>query len=258
MITQEEADALAKEIWDEPRRSATASSRRSSAASDDEQPTGGYELDRSPSPEVKTAVSAERLRRLNEDLLRIPDGFTVHPKLVKQLERRRETRRPRRRHRLGAGRVARLRVAAERGHADPPDRPGRRARHVLPAPPRPARPQDRPADLADPEPAGRARADGAAQLAAVGGRLPRLRVRLLDGGARDARAVGGAVRRLRQLGAGDHRPVHRLGAGEVGPDDAPDAAAPARLRGLGPRALLRPPRALPARSPPRATSASRT
>ena len=30
-------------------------------------------------------------------------------------------------------------------------------------------------------------------------RLPRLRVRLLDGGARDARAVGGAVRRLRQL-----------------------------------------------------------
>ena len=93
---------------------------------------------------------------------------------------------------------------------------------------------------------GRAGADGAAQLAAVGGRLPRLRVRLLDGGAGDARALGGAVRRLRQLRAGDHRPVHRLRAVEVGPVVAPDAAAPARLRGLGPRALLRPHGALPA------------
>src|SRR6476659_7276203 len=32
----------------------------------------------------------ERLQSLNEELLRTPDGFTVHPKLVKQLERRRE------------------------------------------------------------------------------------------------------------------------------------------------------------------------
>src|SRR5205807_5716134 len=55
-----------------------------------EQSTGEYQLDRSPSPEVKTAVSAERLRSLNEELLRVPEGFTVNPKLVKQLERRRE------------------------------------------------------------------------------------------------------------------------------------------------------------------------
>ena len=143
-------------------------------------------------------------------------------------------RRARRRDRLGAGRGARLRDAAVRGHADPPHRPGRRARHVLAAPPRPARRQDGPAHLADPVAAGRAGADGAPQLAAVGGRLPRLRVRLLDGGARDARAVGGPVRRLRQLRAGHHRPVHHLGALEVGPVDAPDAAAAARLRGLGP------------------------
>src|SRR5262249_29331573 len=54
-----------------------------------EQKTGEYQLDRSPSPEVKTAVSAERLRVLNDELLRTPEGFTVHPKLVKQLERRR-------------------------------------------------------------------------------------------------------------------------------------------------------------------------
>ena len=74
--------------------------------------------------------------------------------------------RPGRRHRLGAGRVAGLRVAADRGHAGASDRPGRGARHVLAAPPRPARPEDRPADLADPEPVGRTGADGAAQLPA--------------------------------------------------------------------------------------------
>jgi 2-oxoglutarate dehydrogenase E1 component len=41
--------------------------------------------------EVVTAVAEARLRTLNEELLRVPDGFTVHPKLAKQLERRRET-----------------------------------------------------------------------------------------------------------------------------------------------------------------------
>jgi 2-oxoglutarate dehydrogenase E1 component len=40
---------------------------------------------------VETAVDAERLRALNEELLRVPEGFTVNPKLAKQLERRRET-----------------------------------------------------------------------------------------------------------------------------------------------------------------------
>jgi len=55
-----------------------------------DQGTGEYELDRSPSPDVKTAVPGARLRQLGEELLRVPEGFTVHPKLVKQLERRRE------------------------------------------------------------------------------------------------------------------------------------------------------------------------
>jgi 2-oxoglutarate dehydrogenase E1 component len=39
--------------------------------------------------QIDTAVPAERLRELNERLLELPDGFTVHPKLVKPLERRR-------------------------------------------------------------------------------------------------------------------------------------------------------------------------
>jgi 2-oxoglutarate dehydrogenase E1 component len=39
---------------------------------------------------VLTAVRAERLGELNEELLRAPEGFEVNPKLAKQLERRRE------------------------------------------------------------------------------------------------------------------------------------------------------------------------
>jgi 2-oxoglutarate dehydrogenase E1 component len=48
------------------------------------------ELDRTKSPEVETAVSEERLRGLNEELLRFPESFTLHRKLRKPLFRRRE------------------------------------------------------------------------------------------------------------------------------------------------------------------------
>ena len=41
--------------------------------------------------EVVTAVAADRLRALNEQLLHVPEGFTPNPKLMRQLERRRET-----------------------------------------------------------------------------------------------------------------------------------------------------------------------
>ena len=39
---------------------------------------------------VFTAIAADRLHELNEQLLRVPDGFEVNPKLARQLERRRE------------------------------------------------------------------------------------------------------------------------------------------------------------------------
>jgi multifunctional 2-oxoglutarate metabolism enzyme len=45
---------------------------------------------RTPQSEVSSAVPADVLRGLNEELLTAPEGFTVHPKLVPQLERRRE------------------------------------------------------------------------------------------------------------------------------------------------------------------------
>jgi 2-oxoglutarate dehydrogenase E1 component len=44
----------------------------------------------SASVDVETAVSADLLRRLDAQLLDVPDGFTVHPKLARQLERRPE------------------------------------------------------------------------------------------------------------------------------------------------------------------------
>jgi 2-oxoglutarate dehydrogenase E1 component len=46
---------------------------------------GTGELDRTKSPEVETAVSEKRLRTLNEELLRVPDSFTIHRKLRKPL-----------------------------------------------------------------------------------------------------------------------------------------------------------------------------
>ena len=40
--------------------------------------------------EPLTAVVSDQLKKLNAELLAVPDGFTVHPKLLKQLERRRD------------------------------------------------------------------------------------------------------------------------------------------------------------------------
>jgi 2-oxoglutarate dehydrogenase E1 component len=40
--------------------------------------------------QIDTSVPADRLRELNEQLLTVPEGFTVHPKLAKALERRRD------------------------------------------------------------------------------------------------------------------------------------------------------------------------
>ena len=53
----------------------------------------------------------------------LPDGFTVHPKLMPLLQRR-AAMAVRGRHRLGDGRAVRVRLAAARGHAGPAGRPG--------------------------------------------------------------------------------------------------------------------------------------
>jgi 2-oxoglutarate dehydrogenase E1 component len=92
VVTQEEVEKQAQDVWDNltllHRRLKTKIAEV--AEHGGKHSTGEYQLDRSPSPEVDTAVPAERLRELGEQLLRVPEGFTVHPKLVKQLDRRRE------------------------------------------------------------------------------------------------------------------------------------------------------------------------
>jgi 2-oxoglutarate dehydrogenase E1 component len=47
-------------------------------------------MDQSPESEIKTAVSADTLESLKRQLMTVPEGFTVHPKLLKQMERRKQ------------------------------------------------------------------------------------------------------------------------------------------------------------------------
>ncbi len=89
VVSREQVDQLAQSVWDNLTNLHQRLKSKIAAAAEHEGGTGEYQLDRSPSPEVRTAVPVERLRRLGEELLRTPEGFTVHPKLVKQLERRR-------------------------------------------------------------------------------------------------------------------------------------------------------------------------
>jgi 2-oxoglutarate dehydrogenase E1 component len=93
VVTQQDVERQRQEVWDHLthlHQELKAQIKASEAAGTVEQATGEYQLDRSPSPEVQTAVPAERLQVLNQELLSVPEGFTVHPKLVKQLERRRD------------------------------------------------------------------------------------------------------------------------------------------------------------------------
>jgi 2-oxoglutarate dehydrogenase E1 component len=93
VVTQEEVDQQAQAVWDNLTLLHQRLKAKITAAAEHEasaQSTGEYQLDRSPSPDVDTSVPAARLRALGEELLKAPVGFTVHPKLVKQLERRRE------------------------------------------------------------------------------------------------------------------------------------------------------------------------
>jgi 2-oxoglutarate dehydrogenase E1 component len=52
--------------------------------------TGAHEIDRTMSREPKTTLPEDLLRSLNEQLVRVPDGFQVHRKLKPFLEKRRE------------------------------------------------------------------------------------------------------------------------------------------------------------------------
>ena len=86
VVTEDAADALVQQVTSELRAAhealkATFGARREP----------GPERLPASTAEVVTALGADRLRELNEELLRVPEGFDVHPKLAGQLERRRTT-----------------------------------------------------------------------------------------------------------------------------------------------------------------------
>jgi 2-oxoglutarate dehydrogenase E1 component len=88
VLTAEDAEGLQAEVLAQVRGAHEALKETFGSgtppAPDERIPSG-------PAGGVLTAVPAERLRELNEELLRTPDWFTPHPKLMKQLERRRDT-----------------------------------------------------------------------------------------------------------------------------------------------------------------------
>ena len=86
VLTNEEADGLVKEV-ESVLRAAHERLRASLGVVAKVDPDG--EIPRATTAEVTTSVAADRLVELNDQLLRTPADFTVHPKLARQLERRR-------------------------------------------------------------------------------------------------------------------------------------------------------------------------
>ena len=197
-------------------------------------------------PTSRPASTAATLDAIFDHLTDLPRGLHAPPQAGPPVRHPRQAVPRGRRGRVGHGRGAGLRLAAARGHRRAPGRRGHPPGHVQPAPHGPGRLRARasrgcrcsrcPNRQAPPL---------GVRLAAVGVRRRRLRVRLLGGQQGRARAVGGAVRRLRQRRPGRHRPVPGGGRGQVGPDVGPRAAAAPRLRGPGARALVGAHRALP-------------
>ena len=86
VISRSEANRLVSEVQQQLTRAHEDLKATIARGDDDDE----RELDRSPSPEPRTAVSGDVLRTLNEQLLRVPDGFSLHRKLRPQLDRRRK------------------------------------------------------------------------------------------------------------------------------------------------------------------------
>jgi 2-oxoglutarate dehydrogenase E1 component len=90
VVSEQESTEMTDSVWSVLTEEHQKLKAQIEHAKEVEHATGEYQLDRTASPEVKTAVPADRLQVLNEELLSVPDGFTVHPKLAKQLEQRRQ------------------------------------------------------------------------------------------------------------------------------------------------------------------------
>src|ERR1700693_1619972 len=83
-VPPEQAERLVKEM-DSKMRAAHETLKTSLAAP---QPAHGESTPVSAEADVATGVAEDRLRKLSAELVRVPEGFTVNPKLVRMLERR--------------------------------------------------------------------------------------------------------------------------------------------------------------------------
>jgi 2-oxoglutarate dehydrogenase E1 component len=91
-ITEAESKAMADASWAVLAEHHDRLKERLAAAKDHvgEHATGEYRLDSGVAPEVNTAVDAEKLQILNEELLAVPEGFDMNRKLANQLGERRK------------------------------------------------------------------------------------------------------------------------------------------------------------------------
>jgi 2-oxoglutarate dehydrogenase E1 component len=85
-VTEEEADSLVAQVTSELKQAHEALKETFGAP-----PTQEGRIPFSTGNGVVTSVAADQLRELNDELLRVPEHFTVHPKLKRQLERRLKT-----------------------------------------------------------------------------------------------------------------------------------------------------------------------
>ena len=92
VITEEDAKAMTDASWAVLTEHHNRIKERLAAAKDrvGEHATGEYKLDSGVAPEVNTAVDAERLQILNEELLATPEDFEINRKLAGQLAERRK------------------------------------------------------------------------------------------------------------------------------------------------------------------------
>jgi 2-oxoglutarate dehydrogenase E1 component len=84
VVSEAEADALAREV--ETKLKEAHQRLKDSFAQAAVSAEGRIPF--SSSADVVTAVAADRLHELDRELVTVPDGFTIHPKLKKQLDRR--------------------------------------------------------------------------------------------------------------------------------------------------------------------------
>src|SRR5581483_2122740 len=87
VLTAEEAEAIAAGV-EERLRAAHERLRESFGQVEIPAKAPEESVPRGAARAIDTRVPAEDLRALSAELLRVPDGFTVHPKLARQLERR--------------------------------------------------------------------------------------------------------------------------------------------------------------------------